>query len=372
MDSKVYVYDPTANDPLSKVRGIGRYLQILRENFSKEFIFTNNLNSYGPKVLKSSVFINPFLNFLQPPLTNRRIAKKNIAVIHDIIPLKYPQHFPAGIKGNINIFLNQFTLRLYDTIITDSETSKKDIVELLKIPEKKVVVVYPTLPAVFTSVIARTPDLIGGTKQSQKVKEIASLLSVARNDKLPTNFCLYVGDATWNKNLSTLVKAIKIINVTCVFVGKVFKDFRFETENEKLFSNPWQKELNEFIYQTLGDKRFIFPGFIPDEELVNLYERSSLNVLISRDEGFGFSYLEAASLGCPSVLSDIPTLHEISGNRGAIFANPKDQNDIANAIGELYFHPETRWILGSEAKKRSRFFSPKTFKEEFLKIVCSS
>ena len=48
------------------------------------------------------------------------------------------------------------------------------------------------------------------------------------------------------------------------------------------------------------DKRFIFPGFISDDELITLYEQASLNILLSRDEGFGFSYVEAASLGCPS------------------------------------------------------------------------
>ena len=47
---------------------------------------------------------------------------------------------------------------------------------------------------------------------------------------------------------------------------------------------------------------FIFLGFIEDYELVKLYQQAKLNVLLSRDEGFGFSYIEAANFGCPSVL----------------------------------------------------------------------
>ena len=37
------------------------------------------------------------------------------------------------------------------------------------------------------------------------------------------NYVLYVGDATWNKNLVNIARAIKLADVHCVFVGKVFQ-----------------------------------------------------------------------------------------------------------------------------------------------------
>ncbi|HEX7542767.1 MAG TPA: hypothetical protein VF385_01660, partial [Patescibacteria group bacterium] len=105
---KVYVYDPTLKDEKSAVRGVGRYLQILKENFP-EWTFINNetIKQFN----NETIFINPFFNFLQPPLTLKRIAKKQIAIIHDLIPLKYPSHFPSGIKGSIYILLNKFALK---------------------------------------------------------------------------------------------------------------------------------------------------------------------------------------------------------------------------------------------------------------------
>ena len=159
--NKVFVYDPTASDKLSAARGVGRYLQILKENFP-DWVFTNNLTI--EQFNNDSILINPFFNFLQPPLIRRRITNKQIAVIHDIIPLKYPSHFPAGIRGNINIFLNKLTLKNYDLIITDSEASKLDIVKILQIDEKKVRVTYPCLPKSFTS---RHPERSEGSRQSR-------------------------------------------------------------------------------------------------------------------------------------------------------------------------------------------------------------
>ena len=72
MNQKVFVYDPTASDKQSAVRGIGRYLQILKENFP-DWVYTSDLSSIIYDL--ESIFINPFFNFLQPPLTLKRIAK---------------------------------------------------------------------------------------------------------------------------------------------------------------------------------------------------------------------------------------------------------------------------------------------------------
>lgn len=348
MEKKVFVFDPTVKDSLSRVRGIGRYLSLLKENFSHEFVFTNNLSTIPND--PGSVFINPFLNFLQPPITMKKLAKKQVAIIHDLIPLKYGSHFPAGIKGNLNIFLNKLSLKNYDLIITDSEASKKDIVNILRLPESIIRVVYPCLSRSFT--------------------EDHKLQSDEKDSKyeiLNSKYCLYVGDATWNKNIVNLARAIKIINVTCIFVGKVFEQVSNNYDPRNL-SNPWLAELKNFINEVGGDKRFIFAGFVPDKDLIKFYKHSLLNILPSRDEGFGFSFLESAYNSCPSVLSDIPVLREVADGK-ALFVDPNNPNDIADKIGELYFRRDQRNKLGRQAFQRGQFFNSKKFKEDFLSNI---
>ncbi|OGK15161.1 hypothetical protein A2774_05755 [Candidatus Roizmanbacteria bacterium RIFCSPHIGHO2_01_FULL_39_12c] len=342
MTDKVLVYDPTADDLMSKVRGVGRYLQILRENFPNwKYINSTSLNQLRGAG-NETIFLNPFFNFLQKPLILDRIAKKQVAVIHDLIPLKYPNHFPTGIRGKVHIFLNKMTLKNYDQIVTDSEASKRDIIDILNIGEEKIKVIYPCLTKVFTE------------------KKNISRLTL----NLPASFCLYVGDATWNKNLVNLAAAIKEINVSCVFVGKIFEETKLPN-----YLHPWQQEFRDFLEEVNGDKRFIFLGFVPDEKLLQLYRQANCNILVSRDEGFGFSYLEAASQSCPSILSDIPILKEISNGGGALLTNLQDINAIANAIGEVYFNQVLRNELGAEAEKRSKFFSQKKFKDNFSKFL---
>ncbi len=385
MTNNVFVFDPTEKDKKSAVRGVGRYLQILKENFP-QWIYSSNI-----KHLTSNIFINPFFNFLQPPLTLKRLAKKQIAVIHDLIPLKYPDKFPAGIRGKFNIFLNKLALKNYDLIITDSFSSKKDIVKILNWPENKVKVIYPCLPKSFSnslSVISsearNLAELSLGSPQSLDSSSELDFKSKFFQDNIEKNFCLYVGDATWNKNLVNLAKAIKIANVTCVFVGKIFSrylifDIRYLKKKSKHpniqypisninLNHPWNKELKEFLKEIEGDQRFIFAGFVDDQTLINLYKQAKCNLLISRDEGFGFSFLEAASQGCPSILSKTPVFQEIAQNN-ALFVDPNNPNDIADKIIEIYFDKKYRADLGQKAKNHSQNFLPELFKKNFKEII---
>lgn len=331
MQERVLVWDPTGKDSQSRVRGVGRYLQLLKETFGQEFMFTDTLPRADAN--QSDIFINPFFNPLSPPLINRRLAGRQIAVIHDLIPLKYPARFPAGLRGRWHVFLNRLNLRHYDHIITDSWVSKKDITALLGVAEERISVAYPGLPASFPSHPSTPPS--GNS-----------------------DYFLYVGDATWNKNLVNIARAVKTGAVPCVFVGKVFASSHLS------LAHPWQQELKEFLNLARGDGRFIFPGFISNEKLASLYAGARANLLVSRDEGYGFSYVEASSLGCPSVLADRPIFHEIAGD-AALFADPENPEEIAGQM-QKYAASSLRKEMGLKALQRSKKYNSSSFREEFL------
>jgi len=333
MRAPVYIYDPTITDLQSKVRGIGRYVQILKENCPPDWIFTNNLKD----IPFHAVLIQPFYTFYQPPFITKRITDRQIAVIHDVIPLKYPEHYPIGMKAFLYSLLQRYHLRLFDQIITDSEASKLDIGTYLKVVSEKISVLYPTLAQCFW--------------KSPVIRKTSS------------DYCLYVGDGTWNKNLFTLAQAIKKTTVICMFVGKIFAD-----TNPDHYTHPWQEDLRQFFEIANNDRQFIFTGYVTDEELLNLYIQAKVNILLSRDEGFGFSYGEAASQGCPSLLSNIPIFHEIA-ETNAEFVDCNNPETIARAITSLMNDPKKREILSAGALGQSKKFNPESFKKRLLEIV---
>lgn len=327
----VTIFDPTATDNLSRVRGVGRYVQTLRETFGNEWKFTSDLSSADP----DGTLVNPFINLLAKPTLYRRIAKKQIGVIHDVIPLKYPQNFPIGIKGKLYLAANKIALRYYDHIITDSEASKRDIVSHLHIPENKISIAYATT--------------------LKKYFEEYSLPESLPYNLTPNSYFLYVGDATWNKNLVNIAKAVQAAKVKLVCVGSVF------TKRIDNNSNPWLSELVEFQHITKDDPHFLFPGFVSDEDLMALYAGTTANVLVSRDEGFGLSYLEAAALSTPTIAAETPIQKEIAGD-AAYFVQPEDPVSIQNALTQLNTDKTQRNRLGEAAHKQSGMYSPLRFR----------
>jgi glycosyltransferase involved in cell wall biosynthesis len=74
-------------------------------------------------------------------------------------------------------------------------------------------------------------------------------------------------------------------------------------------------------------------------------------------EPFGLAVLEAASAGCPLVLSDIPTFREL-WDGAALFVPPLDSAGFAAAIGDLVGDDFRRDALGRAARERAALYLP--------------
>ena len=387
MNPMAYVLDPTATDQQSAVRGVGRYMQTLRDNFgypqaeqyesatglpNAVFSFTNDYHSIPP----DAVLINPFYNIFQKPLKYSRLARKQITVIHDVIPLKYKKNFPVGLKGTFFKYVNKWLLKYSDLIVTDSEASKKDIMFYLKIPESRIRVIYPTIPKIFLPHLDTHEESIEHHHPFHKEADH----SVPEYSELPTraagvehiigpikDYILYVGDGSWNKNLPTLAQAIQKVNIPLVCVGNVFSNREAFLKSKP---HPWQLSLYSFLKMTWNQPLFVFPGFVSDLDLMLLYKHARMNVMPSLDEGFGLPFIEAGYMSTPSVVSDIPVFHEIARS-AAVFANPHDPAHIAQKINELFFDNVRQEKISIEVFDRVQQFDPSRFTQGWISAVRS-
>ncbi|KXK11605.1 MAG: D-inositol-3-phosphate glycosyltransferase [Microgenomates bacterium OLB23] len=288
----------------------------------------------------------PFWNPYRPAAIKKRYAQRQILSIFDVIPFKYPNKFPIGFKGKLALIENLNALHHFDEFITISEASKKDIVQHLNIEPERIHVVYPTTSKVFF-----------GNKQAQKTKKQPQL------DIPHLPFCVYVGDINWNKNIVNIARALQIAQIKGVFIGRAFCDQHTDLEH------PEHEEFKNFLQATAGSSdQFIFPGYVQDEDLLQYYQKAVCNILVSRDEGFGLSYLEASSQKCPSVLSDIPVFNEIADN-AAMFAQPEDAQSIAEKLVRLRDNNDVHKELSSKALARSKMFAPEKFASRLHKVL---
>src|SRR5690606_29173970 len=103
--------------------------------------------------------------------------QKTVVTIHDLIPLRFPDHFPTGFKGRVKWYIQKKRLKNVDAIITDSQASKEDIIKFTGVKEDKVNVVYLAADKVFRPV-SRPKSYFVNLKSKYKI---------------PQDFVLYVG-----------------------------------------------------------------------------------------------------------------------------------------------------------------------------------
>lgn len=326
----IYIYDTTLNNSDEAVRGGGRVLQALTETLPDA-----KKTAHLHEVPYESILLIPSWQPYKKPSITRRYAKKQILIIFDVIPLLYKNHFPAGFFGWFKLWRSKRVLRFFDTYITISRYSKKTICEKLGLMQDHVQVVYPAVSKTFMTTTTETSD--------------TDLQHLVDAYHIPSKkYCVYVGDVNWNKNLVNIARAIKKANIPCVFVGKQFTPERGRDLLTTKNVDPWLMPYKEFLHFASGDPLFVFVGHIPDEDLKKLYHYAVCNVLASYSEGFGYSYVEAASQQTPSVLSDIEVFHEVAGN-AALFAHPDKPDAIASAIVHLAENSHMRHDLALSA-----------------------
>lgn len=389
--SKLLIYNTLDKDPQSKVRGIGRYVKTFEESqkYTNALIRTNStsstplfkelnfeLISSTKSLNKNLPLLNPFFNPIAKPAFFFRKSRKQIAVIHDLITIKYNKMYPVGIKGKLFKFLNKLTLKSYDIIVTDSNASKNDIVNIYKIDEKKIHVIYPTVSTIFLPHLDTQTEnkshhhpfkkIANNSSQPEFTEFSVSQLTHNKIVQEVKDYLIYVGDGTWNKNLVNLARVVKILNLPCVFVGSIFDYEKIKKLPAK--PHPWQRSYYEFLKFAEGDKRFIFASYVTDAELRSLYKHAKLNLLLSYDEGFGYSYVEASYMSTPSILSDIPIFHEIAKD-SAVFVDPNNPNEIAETVNKVYFDQLTLENLKIKVFDRAQDFNPVNFINQFSLLI---
>jgi glycosyltransferase involved in cell wall biosynthesis len=218
-----------------------------------------------------------------------------------------------------------------EKIHTISRNTHKDLIEILKVPEEKIVVIYH------------------GSSISKSYALKSEFL------KIPERYILYVGSRNYYKNFSNAITAFRelIKNDNELFLVCAGGG-RFEEREIQLF-----KEFN------LIDKILHRPA--DDVALATLYSNAILFVFPSLYEGFGIPALEAMNCDCPIALSNVSSLPEIGGD-AAIYFNPNDPKDICNQMSKIIYDDNFRNQLIEKGKERRKEFSWQKTASETIKL----
>lgn len=323
-----------------KDRGIGFYTYNLIENLKKDTSMDVKEFTDLSKVGDVDIVHYPWFDFFFHTLPIRK-KFKTIVTIHDTIPLKFPEHYPAGLRGKINFFLQKMALENCH-IITDSKVSKEDLNKYLRLDPKNISVVHLA------------------ANDSFKPQSDTKLLYIKRKYNLPDRFLLYVGDANWIKNLPFLIEGYdklrqisNLEDVKLVLVGAVFLKKVENINHPELES---LKKVNELIKNKNLEIDILRPGDLNLEELVSFYNLATIYVQPSLYEGFGLPLIEAFSCGTPVVCSRRGSLMEIGGD-APIYFDPTNPKLFISIVTELLQNRSLQERLSKSGLKRATQFS---------------
>ncbi len=149
---------------------------------------------------------------------------------------------------------------------------------------------------------------------------------------IPGKFFLYVGNVYPHKNIEGLLRSFRrMVNdsevdsdIRLVIVGKT--DYFFE----RVIALSRKLKLQD---------RVVFPGFVPDDQLLQLYEDCMCYVFPSLHEGFGLPPLEAMAMGAPVLIANSTCLPEVFGPDVA-YMDPHDEEDMYQAMKGVTRNPD--------------------------------
>lgn len=245
-------------------------------------------------------------------------SAKRVLTIHDMIHEKFAAYFDPNDRTSQ---FKMIAAKRADHIICISESTRRDLIELMGINADKISVVYHGF----------------GLINDKPAEEIALFC-----DK---SFLLYVGARGGYKNFMGLLNAYiasiqlrKHYKLIC-FGGGDFSQEELEAIEKKGLSC-------DCVIQIGGD----------DQVLAMLYKTAIAFVYPSLYEGFGISPLEAMSFNCPVVCSNKGSIPEIVGDAGEYF-DPTDIDNMRDAIERVVDSDSRRAELMEKGRQRLKMFS---------------
>jgi glycosyltransferase involved in cell wall biosynthesis len=301
--------------PKLNFKGKGQIFKLLNKIINKEPIDCYNENrKLSIELLKQQDFDVFHPTYYDDYFLDYIGDKPFVLTIHDMTDEIYPEMAYDVKYSEMKAKLAQQAAH----IIAVSENTKKDIIEILGIPESKISVVYHA-----NSLQVDAPFQSG----------------------LPEKYLLFVGARSEYKNFMFFVNAVLPLLLEQVDLYIVCTGKEFNNQEELFLKNLGV--LDRFILQSADDK-----------ELSQLYKNAVALVFPSYYEGFGIPILEAFTMGCPVVLSSSSCFPEIAGG-AALYFEAKSVLSVRNAVAQV-FDNEIRLRLIQKGYERVSSFKWET------------
>jgi len=177
----------------------------------------------------------------------------------------------------------------------------------------------------------------------------AEVMELKQRYALKSNYVMYTGGIDHRKNIESLIGAFA--RLPCVL-----------RKQHQLVIVCSIQDADRIRLESLAKKKglatdeLVLTGFVPEEDLVVLYNLCTAFIFPSKHEGFGLPVLEAMQCGCVVIASNTSSLPEVIGCKEALF-DPHDEASIVAKLEQALTDHSFRQRLKQHALIQVRNFS---------------
>jgi len=253
---------------------------------------------------------------------------QKVLTVHDLSFMRYPECSSTALLEYLMRSVPPSVARA-DLILADSDSTRRDVIELLKVEPARVRVVYAGVEERFSAPRA----------------EYDHDEDLARYG-IEWPYILGLGTLNPRKNFVRLIRA--------------YGQLRERGVEHHLVIGGAPGWLYQDIYDTIDElhlgEQVTMTGFVADEDLPALYRGADLFAFPSLYEGFGIPVLEAMACGTPVVTSDTSSLPEVAAD-AALMVSPFDVEALADALWRVLDDGALRERLVRRGYQRAERFT---------------
>ncbi len=276
------------------------------------------------------------------PLPLKIKGVPNIYTLHDLVPLRLP--YTTLDRKAKYLRLVKWICANADHIVTVSENSKRDIVDLLGVDADKVTNTYEA---------ASIPEEYRNKPDEIVRREIEGTFGLKYKE-----YFLFYGSIEPKKNIGRMLQGYLTSGVTTPLVVVGAQAWKSEQELGLLATQDVRTELRG---DGVGGK-IVKLEYAPFALLVSLIRGAKAVLFPSLYEGFGLPVLESMTLGTPVLTSRTSSIPEIAGD-AALLVDPYDPRAISDSIRALDENGPLRNDLASKGVQQAERFSERAYAE---------
>lgn len=271
-------------------------------------------------------------------------------VLYDLIPFVYPEDYLQNQRYK-RFYLHKLEqLKQADLLLSISEYSKKEAVELLDYPASQVAIAACAVDSCF---------------QTQRISPIKKAQILYRYGITKKIVMCAPGGFDSRKNLFRLMQAFAQLPASIRSEHQLVIASRLSqvpTDDSRVQLHKWRKEAG------LSEHELVLTDYLPQDDLVALYALSQLFVCPSLHEGFGLPPLEAMACGTATIGANVSSIPEVVAFEQALF-NPYSVADMSQVMAKVLQDTSLLQTLQQHAITQAKQFSWRKSAEKALQAI---